>query len=430
MSAPPRAPASVRPSAPRGPHAGRTTVLLRLGWAGLAAIAIAGLGVGLLGPAGPVLGRVDPAAYFAADLLARAEAYRAPLRLASLASLTLGVAVPALLAWSPPGRRLVERVVCAAGRDHPIRASVAVALAVVVGTDLVVLPLRFWAGYVHEGVWGFRTQGLVGWIRDQAVALGPGWLVTAAVVALGAVAVRRLPRAWPLALGAGGAVASAVLVLVAPLLLEPLEHRLAPLGDGPAREAVERVLAAAGRPDAEVLVADASRRTTKENAYVSGLGGTRRVVLYDNLLATRPPEEVAAVLAHELAHDAHRDVERGAALSVSGAIGSAAVAGAWGRGRRDLRDPRRVAGLLALLVLLSVAVLPITGAASRRAEAAADLGALELTGDADAQIALQRGFVEANLGDPSPPAWAVWLWSTHPTTAQRLELAARWERER
>lgn len=430
MTAPLSASGSVRPSARHVLDVGRSTLLLRLGWACLAAIAVAGLVVGLLGPAGPALGRVDPEAFFGADLLDRAEAYRAPLRLASLASLVLAVVVPALLAWTNRGLRIVERVVSAAGRDHPIRAAVAVALAVVVGTDLALLPLRFWAGYVHEGVWGFRTQGLVGWVRDQAVVRGPAWLLTAAVIALGAIAVRRLPRGWPLALAAAGAVASALLVLVAPLVLEPLQHRLTPLADGPARDELERVLAAAGRPDAEVLVADASRRTRKENAYVSGLAGTRRVVLYDTLLASRPPEEVAAVLAHELAHEAHRDVERGAALAVSGAIGSAAVAGAWGRGRRDLRDPRQVAGLLALLGLLSVAVMPVVAAASRRAEAAADLGALELTGDADAQVALQRGFVEANLGDLSPPGWAVWLWATHPTPSERLELAARWERAR
>lgn len=135
----------------------------------------------------------------------------------------------------------------------------------------------------------------------------------------------------------------------------------------------------------------------------------------------------ASVAPGHSSHDAHRDVERGAALAMSGAIGAAAVAGWWGRGHRDLRDPRRVAGLLAVLTAVSVMALPLTSALSRRAEAAADLGALRLTGDADAQIALQRGLVEANLGDPAPPAWAVWLWSTHPTAAERLELAARWE---
>jgi len=401
--------------------------VLRVGWGVLGVVALAGLVAQLSGrPALPDLGGVDARTYFDAEFLARADAYRGPLRLASLVSLALGLAVPAAAAWSAPGRRLVERIVTVAGRHHPVRASVAVALAVVVGTDLLGLPLAFWAGYVHEGRWGFRTQGLAGWFRDQAVARGPGWIATAAVVALGAIAIRRLPRVWPLAAAVAGALASVLLTLVAPLVLEPLEYRLAPLAPGPTRTAVERVVATAGRADAELLVADASRRTTKENAYVSGLGATRRVVLFDTLVARRSPETVAAVLAHELAHDAARDVERNAAAAVSGAIGAAAVAGLWGRGGR-LRDPRRVPGLLAILAIAAVAVMPGTSALSRRAEAAADLAALELTGDADAQRGLQRALAEANLADPAPPGWAVLLWATHPTAAQRLELIDRWE---
>src|SRR5690606_3691733 len=145
-----------------------------------------------------------------------------------------------------------------------------------------------------------------------------------------------------------------------------------------------------------------------------------------------PPAEVAQVLAHELAHQRHGDLPRavlgGAAAWVAG-VGAVAVMlrrrVRSGR-QRDAADPRGAAAVGALAAALLRVSTPVTAWASRRAEAAADLGALELTGDPGTFCRMQRGLVQRNLSDPAPPEWQRrWSWS-HPPAASRIELARRW----
>jgi STE24 endopeptidase len=196
------------------------------------------------------------------------------------------------------------------------------------------------------------------------------------------------------------------------------------------RRELQQVLAADGRAQSPLLVADASRRTTTQNAYVSGLWGTRRIVLYDTLLERDPPQ-VAQVLAHELAHERNQDLIRGVFAGSVGWILACMILAAvlrWrvSTGRQgEPHDPRGAAALVAVVAVLLALATPITSWHSRRAEAAADLGALELTSDPRTFCAMQRGLVERNLSDPAPPTW-LRLWSaTHPPPASRLELARR-----
>lgn len=425
-------PPHVRPRAvPWAPSDGR-------GWlvgAHVAAAAIVAVGVAaqLVRPLAPDLGPAPPPGrWFDPQLLQLVRSYRTPLYLSGLVALGLRVAAPALVAWTPAGRRLVDRVVARVGERRPARAAAVVGLLVAVVTDLLLLPLAFWAGYVHEGRFGFRTQGLPGWAYDWLVSQLPGWLALVFALAAGTAVVRRLPRAWPPVAGVGGAALGSVVVLLSPLLLEPLWFDLRPLPPGPTRTAVQRVLDRSGERAGRLLVADASRRTTKENAYVSGVVGTRRVVLYDTLVRQGPPRRVGMVLAHELGHERHADVVRVALLS-----GAGAVAGAYcvalvlrrrlRRGRQGTQaDPRAVPVVLATVALLSVAALPVQALVSRRAEAAADLAALRITGDPTAFMRMSASFARANLSDPAPPTWAHVLWSSHPSTSARLAMGRWW----
>lgn len=377
----------------------------------------------------PLSSPPDPAVFFGPEHLARVAAYTAPLTVVRVAGLALQVAVPLLVISTPPGRRVIGML--GRGRSAPLVAA-AVATGMVVLVDLALLPLNLWAGFVHEGAWGFRTQGLGGWARDWLILRAPGWAAVAAGAGGLAVAVRRLPRAWPPVAGLAGAALTLLLVGVAPAVLEPLQFRFSPLADGPVRAEVERVLAAAGADIDTILVADASRRTTKENAYVSGLAATRRVVLHDTLLAGRSPEEVGLVLAHELGHARNADVARGALLAAAGAVGGAyALAGVQRRRRRRglaaaPGDPWSVAAAVATLLVLGVVALPAETWVSRRAEAAADLASLDLTEDPQTFLAMQEGLSRANLSDPAPPAWARLLWWTHPPAAARLQMGVEW----
>lgn len=421
------------------PQAGSTTsggrvrpTLLAL-HAAAAVVVVLGVLAEVVRPLAPALvPPADAGRWFDAAYRARAAAYHDPRYLVALAGLVLTVTIPLVAAWAPAGRRVIDRLVDRVGAHRPARAAAVVVLAVVVATDVLLLPLTFWAGFVHEGRWGFRTQGLLGWARDWLVAVVPGWLAVVVLALLGWTLARRLPRAWPPVAGLLGTALGAVVVLVAPLVLEPLRFDTVPLQEGAVRDAVEQVLARAGQPVEQIVVADASRRTTKQNAYVSGLGTTRRVVLYDTLVDGQPPDVVAMVLAHELAHDRHADLARSTLLG-----GAATVAGAYAlsallrrrtrRGRQDaVADPRAAAVVVAIAVMLATVSLPLQALVSRRAEAAADLGSLQLTDDPATFVALHERLAVANLADPDPPWWVYRLWFSHPTPPARLAMGARY----
>lgn len=374
----------------------------------------------------------DVSRWFDAAHLAQVEAYWTPVYAGAVAALVVRVAVPLLVAFTPPGRRLVARILERVGAERPVRGATAVALAVVVGVDVVLSPLAFWSGYLHEKAYGFRTTGVGGWAYDWAAARVPSWVAVAVLVAVGYALARRLPREWPTIAALLAAGATAVIVLVSPYVLEPLRFRTTPLADGPVREEVESLIRSAELRVDRILVADASRRTTRHNAYVSGLGRTRRVVLYDTLVEQRPVDEIAMVVAHELGHERHRDVERGTLAGMAGTVVvTYLLAGVlrWRVRRGDLAyvaDPRGAAAVVALVVVLNAVSMPVQSALSRRAEAAADLAALDLTADPDTYGRMNLELSRTNLSDPSPPEWVRLLWYSHPPTIVRLTMGERW----
>ncbi len=399
-------------------------------------LAAAGLVASVWRPTAPVLpgGGLPAVATFDAQLLATIADHRAP-RLVLVPVVTaLWVLVPVVLARWGRSRDLVARWTADRGRAA-LRAG-AVAATVGVVTWLTTLPVVAWLGLVHEGRWGFRTATPGAWSRDQLLTASGRWLLLGlgAVVILGSRS--RWPRTWPYRLTVAATLAAAVLVVVHPVLIQPLFLRTTPLPDGPTRTDVEQVLAAAGLTDVPVVVADASRRTTRVNALVTGLGPTERVVLYDTLLEL-PSEQVTAVLAHELAHHDHADVARGTLLSAAAALAATLVLrrvldGPSGRRhhRRDPYDPRSVLVVVATAAVLELVGTPIGGAVSRRVEAAADARALELGADPAALVRTVRTFVVRDLAAPDPGPIVQLVYGTHPSPEQRLRAAAAAARRR
>lgn len=394
------------------------------------AVVVAGAAAVLVRPLAPDLGVPPPAArWFGPDLLARIAAYRTPLRWVAVAGLVLEVAVPVLLAATPAGRRLVVSIVARVGAHRHVRAATAVAVVVVLAGAVVQLPLGLWA-HLHARGFGLSAQPVTGWAADQAIEAAIAVVSTAIVVAVAYAVIGRWPQRWVLLAAPTGLVLVAVATMGAPLVVEPLRFDLVPLRDGPVHEALDPVLDAAGAPDATVLVADASRRTVRQNAYVSGLWGSRRIVLYDTLLE-RSPSQVALVVAHELAHQRHRDIPRGVLAAAAGLTVVAAVIDVVLRrrvraGRQATpADPHGAAVVVATAVVVLVLSTPVAAWTSRRVEASADLGALQLSGAVADYCATQRGLVERNLSDPAPPTWERLWWWSHPPASARLALAER-----
>lgn len=398
-----------------------------------AALAAVGLLVNLARPLAGIGTAATELDSFIPEVLRAVADYHAPRRVATAVALVLAVAVPLWFVMTSLGRRVVRWVV-SSGQRATRGALLAVAIAVAV--SVAGLPLDVWIGYVHEGRWGFRTADALDWSRDWVLAEALTWVLAAVVGAALVAAVRRWPSGWHWRLMIAGLVLTGLLGLLYPVVIQPLFLDTRPLEAGPARTAVEEVLVAAGEPELPILVADASRRTTRVNALVAGLGPTRRVVLYDNLLEL-PPRQVGLVTAHELAHREHADILRGTLLTSAGLLVSLLVLrwvwhAPWLRERLDARgvaDPRLVAGALAAAAVLELAGMPAAGWFSRRAERAADERAMELTGDPATLATTSRVFTVRDLADPTPPSWVHLLLGTHPTVEDRIRHAAGYAAE-
>jgi STE24 endopeptidase len=357
--------------------------------------------------------------------LARAENYSEPARYLGYGSLVVSLAVTCWLGFSRAGLRLVGRL----RGWWWVRVILGVAAVNLVGR-LSTLPFS-WAGYRRRVSYGLSSQAWPDWLRDVAVS----WLVNAVGTALVVLVVvgtaRRWRTWWPAVAGGIAAVLVMLGSFVYPLLVEPLFNQLTPLPDGPLRTAVLRLADEEGVDVDDVLEADASRRTTTLNAYVSGFGSTRRVVLYDNLVRDVPQDQVLSVVAHELGHARHDDVLTGSVLGAAGAVLGTGLMGVVLAGRRRdgpemtgrAEDPAVVPRLLALVAVAGLLASPVESGISRRIETRADVDALLTTRDPQAFVAVQRQLAARSLSDLRSPAWSQFWFGSHPTTRERIAVA-------
>jgi STE24 endopeptidase len=351
---------------------------------------------------------------------ARARAYHRPLYLTLLADVSLAAGLLAALAWSPLGDSLFSPL----RSLPPVAAAAAYSALVTAFSSFVRTPLAFWRGWWREQRWGFSTHGAGGWLADRAKGLAVSLVLGAAAWTAAVALARALPGWWALPAGAALAVAVLFLSFVAPIVLEPLFNRFRPLEDETLAADLLRLSERAGVPVREVLVADASRRTTKVNAYVSGIGRTRRVVLFDTLLAAADPVAVQVVVAHELGHRRDRHVATLTALAMAGA--AVAVAVLWAVLGTRIGDPRTLPQAVLLLFALELPAAPALSWLSRRFERAADRCSLDLTEEPEAFARAHVGLARRNLSDLEPPRLVYLFLFSHPTPPERLALGRAW----
>ena len=356
---------------------------------------------------------------FSREQVERGRSYHRPRYLAELADFALGVAVLALLAFTGVGDALLP--------DWSWWAQALVYPAIVLTlVTLVRLPIAHWRDYVRERQWGLSTQSVRGWLADVAKGFAVSVLL-ATILLFGLVALARWTDAWPLVAAPLVAAFVVFFTFVAPVVLEPIFNKFQPLEDQELAADLRGLSERVGVPVRDVLVADASRRTTKSNAYVSGFGATRRVVLYDTLLEQMKPAEIRAVLAHELAHRKHGDVARLSALLVLAGVGLVALL--WAVLGEDAADPRSIPLAMLLVMLVTPVVFAGIAAYARRAEYRADRFALTATRDLGALEGAFTGLVDANVADLDPPRVVYYLKYTHPTVPERLDALRRSARD-
>jgi STE24 endopeptidase len=224
---------------------------------------------------------------------------------------------------------------------------------------------------------------------------------------------------------------------VYPVVVEPLFNQITPLPPGEFRSKILALAEKEKVPVSDVLVADASRRTTTLNAYVSGFGSTKRVVLYDNLVDDVPEREALTVVAHELGHARHHDVLFGTTLGAIGVVIGTGLLGLLLSRRRLLEragasgagQPEVVPLLLALIAVGTLLASPVQNTISRAVEARADRASLEATRDYRGFERMQVQLSKRSLSDDDPPALSQFWFGSHPTVLQRIGLARALEQQ-
>lgn len=300
--------------------------------------------------------------------------------------------------------------------------------AAILFVEGVNLPFGVYGFYLDRS-FGLSRMTLAAYLLDYAKATMLGVLAYSFGGGFTALMLARFPRTWHLILAGAFFVASVAVSAVYPTLIAPMFDKFHPLEPGPVLSAVEELASAAGMKVDKVLVMEASAKTSRVNAYFTGIGSTKQVVLYDTLLASSPVEQVRLVLAHELGHWKMGHVVKGLLASAGGALiilWLAALA-LPGVGLRSGGTPGLSHFLMSLLLfatLASYALSPATCYLSRVFEARADAFSLELTRQPAVFISTQVNLARGNLSDVEPPAFIRWFAWTHPTTLERIRSAS------
>ena len=374
----------------------------------------------------------DAAVDFSTSEIALGDRLARLLLVPGLTSLGVSLTLTVALGFTPVGARIVQAVARPLGGGWFWQAALG-GLVLLLIVRLATLPFGAWAESVRRAN-GLSTRSWPSWGIDVAKGFGVSAVVTVVALTVLIGLARRWPEWWWVAGSLGAAALVVVVSFAYPLVVEPIFNKFTPMADGQLRTDLLMLAEQDGVVVDDVLVADASRRTSTLNAYVSGFGNTRRIVVYDTLLEQAPDAEVEAVVAHELGHVSDRDVVVGTALGALGAMSLVLllylVAGwlpldRWS-GVAGVGDGRSIAFLLAFVAVVSFVSTPVQSAVSRQIEARADLHALDLTEDPQAFAEMQRRLATISKADVTPNR-ALYRWfGTHPTAAARLATARAW----
>ena len=310
--------------------------------------------------------------------------------------------------------------------SRPVLVVAAYFLLLYVTYTVVTSPLEYYGGFRLPHRFGLSNQTLGGWLTDQVkgglIGLGLGLLIVEVVYYL----LRGMPDLWWLVTAVFMLLFTVILASLTPVLLVPLFYKLTPLDDEELKARLERLAQRADTSVRGVYTVNLSSRSKAANAMVMGLGSTRRIALGDTLYKDYQPDEIEAILAHELGHQARHDLWWGLAVqSVLTLVGLylAHVALSWGVRILGFSGPEDVSAMpfLALLMGAFLAVAtPLANAFSRWRERMADDYALRITGKPAAFVSAMVRLANQNLADVDPERWVELLLHSHPALGKRI----------
>ena len=322
-------------------------------------------------------------------------------------------------------------------RGPNLKVAVYVALFTLV-TFAGSLPLAVYSGFVREKRFGFANQTFAAWMGDRGKALLIGIVLQTLFFIVLYAAIRRLGRRWWVA-GAGLAIVFLIFALaVAPVFIAPLFNKFEPLKDAPLRSDILAMARSEGIPAEEVYEVDASRQSSHNNAYVAGLLGTERIVLYDTLLKKFTPREIKVVMGHEMGHYVLNHIWK-FVVFLSGilCLGFFLVDRVSRRiierrpalGIPSLSEPASLPVLLLVLTTFLFLAGPALATFSRVQEHQADLFGLEATRDPVAGASSFLKFGRLDLGEYHVHPWTEALLYSHPSLGSRVRFAQEYARQ-
>src|SRR5215468_4648307 len=308
-------------------------------------------------------------------------------------------------------------------------------LLILIG-KLVGLGLDFYS-YRLEQRYQLSNQKLRGWLWDEVKGVLVSVVLAGALVELLYFIIRQFPQQWWLLAWLGFLGVVVLIAQLAPVVLFPIFYKFEPLQDEELKLRLVRLGERAGTRVRGVYKWRLSEKSKKANAALTGLGSTRRIILADTLLDNYSPDEIEAVLAHELGHHVHKHILKGIAIQAAVTLVGFAAAN-WAlhyaverwHAFDTLHDFANLPLLILIFVVLSFLLMPGLNAFSRYNERQADRYAFENIGGVSPFISAMNKLAEQNLAEPTPSRWVEWWFHSHPALARRIAAAENWGKPR
>ncbi len=366
---------------------------------------------------------------------ARSDAYFEGGYVLQVVDLVYTLLVAGLLMWFGISRRMREYAESLT-RSRFWQAPIYVVQYLLV-TTVATLPLTIYESFYREHQYGLLNQNFGQWFAQFGIAFAVNLVALTIVLTIIYAVVRATRRTWWL-WGAGVTVIFLIVsITIAPVYIAPLFNKYTPLPDSGMKNAILSMARANGIPADNVYVFDASQQSNRISANVSGMFGTTRISLTDNLLNRCTPSEVLAVLGHEMGHYVLNHVTF---LVMS--FGLLFVVGFWltdrlfrvlagifggNWGAREIDDPAGLPVIFALIALLQFLATPLTNTIIRTVEVQADIFGLNAVRQPDAFATTALKLAEYRKLDPSP--WEEAIFYDHPSGRTRIFEAMRWKKE-
>jgi len=338
-----------------------------------------------------------------------------------------------LILFFSDGSALLSRLLNSATDSYWISLWLYVVVFVII-LQLVAMPLSFYSGFIVDHKFSLSTQNLQGWVVDELKGIGVelGFGILAASVLYYLIGNLSL---WWIAAAAIFAVFSILLSIILPFVILPIFYKVKPLSDMNLRESLLQMSKKfGGRNVDRVLVADESRRSIRANAFFSGVGKSRSIVLFDTLLSDFTRREIITVVAHELGHYVNKDIWKEALTSGLLIIPPFYIADYTLRyalaasSLPNITDPAGIPLIFAVLIGVSFVLQPISNWLSRIVERNADEFALRAADDSGAQASAERRLADLSLSVDSPNRLVEVMFYTHPPASKRVQLAENWKK--